>query len=245
MTTIFSLHQPHLRAKLIGISLIAIGLLLFLFPSSLTLKIAFSAILIGVFIICMITERSIPQHLSNAHIEGNLETVRAITRELNLTGNAMFLPKSAILNEERLFIPLHNSPIHIPDVDDRFVFSTGLNGESLGVSLPPSGLKLLQEIEPDADFEHTALENVEEKLQTFVGLNLVKSIALKHQQETWQLVVEAPMLCSHNQELCKQFPCPTCSAALTALTRSARQTILIQDVAQNGKKTIFNVKLGE
>ena len=195
--------------------------------------------------IFLITERSIPKKISDAQIEGNMDVIRAITRELNLMGNATFLPKTPLLTEERIFIPLHNTNNKIPEIDDTVVFSTGTDGKSLGISLPPSGLTLLQEIEPEADFTHTELESAEEKLQTFVGFNLLPSIALKKKDDTWKLELEKTLTCDNNTSLCRQYPCPICSAALTAVTRAAKQPILIQDTTHNGKKVTFHLKIGE
>jgi hypothetical protein len=215
------------------------------YATSLSIKIGFTAILIGLFMIFLITERTIPKKISDAQIEGNMDVIRAITRELNLTGNATFLPKTPLLNEERVFITLQNTNNKIPEVDDTFVFSTGTDGKSLGISLPPSGLKLLKEIEPEADFTHTDLESVEEKLQTFVGFNLLKSITLKKRDNTWMLELEKTHVCTNDTALCRQYPCPTCSAALTAVTRAAKQKILVQDTTHNGKKVTFHLKIGE
>jgi hypothetical protein len=193
----------------------------------------------------LITEKTIPKKISDAQIEGNMNVIRAITRELNLTGNAMFLPKSPLLTQERIFIPLHNTNNTIPQVDDTFVFSTGTDGKSLGIALPPAGLPLLQEIEPEADFTHTDLENVEEKLQTFVGFNLLRSITLKKRDETWQLELEKTQICDNDTAQCRQYPCPTCSAALTVVTRAAKQPIRVHDTTHNGKKVTFHLKIGE
>jgi len=195
--------------------------------------------------IFLITEKSIPKKISDAQIKGNMNVIRAITRELNLTGNATFLPQTPLLTQERIFIPLNNTNTTIPEVDDTFVFSTGTDGKSLGISIPPSGLPLLQEIEPDADFTHADLESAEEKLQTFVGFNLLKSIALKKKEDTWKLELEKTTICTNDTSSCLQYPCPTCSAALTAVTRAAKQHILVQDTTHNGKKVTFHLKIGE
>jgi hypothetical protein len=240
----FRLQQPHFRAKLIGALLIIVGIVLFFFPTSLNIKLAFTSILIGLFMIFMITERSIPQNISDAQIQGNLDAIRTITRELNLAGNATFLPKSDLLTEERIFIPLQTRDTVLPEVDDTFVFSTGADGKSIGISVPPSGLQLLRELETEADFEHTSLDGVEEKLQTFVGFNLLKSISLQHREESWKLALEKPLFCTNNTLLCRQFPCPTCSAALTALARSSKQHVFVREITQDGKKTTFHLNIG-
>jgi len=98
----FLMRQPHVKAKIIGIILIAIGIVFLLNSTSLYIKIGFASILIGIFMIFMITERSIPKKISDAQIEGNLGLVKSITKELNLAGNAVFIPKSDILTEERI-----------------------------------------------------------------------------------------------------------------------------------------------
>ena len=245
MKKYLQLQQPHIRAKIVGLILVVIGTVFLFNPNPLNQKIAFTSILIGIFMIFMITERSIPKKISDAQIAGNIETVRNITRELNLTGNAIFLPKSDILTEERIFIPLHNSKIKRPDVDDESVFSTGAGGDSLGISIPPSGLKLLDEVEKNIIFENTEIDNVEEKLQVFIGLNLLKSIALKKRGNIWILELEKPIFCIHDEKLCRQFPCPTCSAALTAVTRAAKQKISITNTTNEKEKITFHLKIGE
>jgi hypothetical protein len=241
----FQIQQPHIRAKIIGVPLIILGIVSLAYATSLSIKIGFTSILIGLFMIFLITEKSIPKKISDAQIEGNMDVIRAITRELNLTGNAMFLPKSPLLTQERIFIPLHNTNNTIPQVDDTFVFSTGTDGKSLGIALPPAGLTLLQEIEPEVDFTHTDLENIEEKLQSFVGFNLLRSITLKKRDEAWQLELEKTQICNNDTARCGQYPCPTCSAALTAVTRAAKQPIRVYDTTHNGKKVTFHLRIGE
>ena len=241
-----SLHQPHVKAKIIGVILIAIGIAFLLYdPGELHLKIGFASILIGIFMVFMITERSVPKTISDAQIEGNLDAVKSITKELNLAGNAVFVPKSHILSQERLFIPLTTTDIKLPEIDDDLVFSTGGDGKSLGIAIPPSGLKLLQEIQGETDFENTGLEGVEEKLQTFVGMNLLKSVSFKKGEDGWKLELEKPLFCVNDETLCKQYPCPTCSAVLSAITQASKQKIWIHDAINNGKKTTFHLKLGD
>lgn len=245
MKIYFSINQPHIRAKIIGIILIIIGIVFLFNPIPLYIKIGFTSILIGIFMIFMITEKSIPKRISDAHIEGNLDVVKKITGELNLTGNAVFLPKSDILTEERIFIPLNKTDIKLPEIDDDFVFSTGMDGRSLGISIPPSGLKLLKEIEKEGDFENTEIENIEEKLQTFVGMNILRSVMFKKRQDGWKLELEKPIFCTNDHKLCKQYPCPTCSAVITSITQASKEKIWITDTTYNGKKITFHLRLGD
>ena len=162
------LHQPHMKAKILGIALILCGTILLIPLSTFFIKLGFAAILIGVFMIIMITEKTIPENISNTQIKGNINSIKQITNQLNLKGNAVFIPKSNILSEERVFIPLQNGNISLPQIDNEFVFATGSDGTSLGLALPPSGLNLLHEIEKETSFNDTDISNIEEKLQSFV-----------------------------------------------------------------------------
>lgn len=237
------LNQPHIKAKIIGLILISIGIFSLLNPIQFFIKIGFASILIGIFIIFMITERSIPEKISHAQIDGNQNVIKKILKELNLTGNAIFIPKSDILREERIFIPLNNSEVSIPEIDDDFVFSTGNDGKSLGISIPPSGLKLLQEIEKETDFENTGNDEIEEKLQSFVGMNLLKSVSFKKDRDKWKLELEKPIICTDDPYICSKNPCPACSAVISAITKASKKQIYIEDVIHNGKKMEFHINM--
>lgn len=145
-----SLNQPYIITKIIGIILITIGLVFFLEPTSLNIKIGFSSILIGILIIFITTQKSISQQISNIEIKGNINAVKKLIRELDLRGNAVFISKTGNLTEERIFIPPNNSAIiQIPAIDNENVLLTGVDDRNLGISIPPSGLQLLNEIEKE------------------------------------------------------------------------------------------------
>ena len=238
-------HQPYYRAKIIGATLIIIGITLFTNPTTFFIKLAFASILIGIFMILLITEQTIPKKISDAQIEGNLPFIKKMTKELKLNGNAIFLPKSQILNEERIYIPVEKSTdTYIPYIDDEIVFSKDPHGNILGISVPPSGLNLLKEIENEASFQDSNLENIEEKLQTFIGMNILKSITLKKLPECYILEIEHYSPCEIQQPTCSQYPCSACSAILTAITQAAKQKIHILDEKRDGTKTIFHLKIG-
>ena len=234
-----------MRAKIIGILLITLGVTLIFLNTSLYIKLGFASILIGLLTIFMITEKTLPKHISEAQIKGNMDTIKNITKNLNLTGKAMFLPTNSIRSEERIFIPLNENNRETPDIDNDLVFSTGADGKSLGIAVPPSGLELLREIEKQVDFKDITLDQVEEPLQAFVGMDLLKSVTLKKTENKWDLEIEKPFFCPKDPTLCNQYPCPTCSAILTAITRGAKQKVIIHDTEHNGKKVTFHLKIGE
>jgi len=239
-----SFTQSYIRARILGIILIVIGVIFLINPTSLNIKIGFVSIFTGIFMIFMITEKSILEKISDAQVEVNLDTVKKILKDFNLKGNAVFLPKSDILPEERILIPPNESGIiKIPNVAHNTVFLTGADGENLGMLVPPAGLKLLKEIDKEGNFENAGIENIEERLQIFVGMNLLKSVSLKKLQNGWYLVVEKPLFCSNGPNLHRQFPCPTCSAIITAITRSLNQKLRIYRTTQNGEKIAFHLNI--
>lgn len=238
-----SIYKSHIGTKIIGMILIGMGIVFLSNPISLNLKIGFASILIGVFMIFMITKKSIPQQISDGQLEGNINAVEKIIRDLHIDGNAVFLPKTTTLTEERILLPPNNLDIiQVPDIDNDDVFLTGGNGKNLGIAIPPSGLKLLKEIEKEADFENTKMKDMEEKLQKFVGMDITKSLALKQNKSGWILELGKPQFCPKDKNLCRQYPCPTCSAILTAITRSSdgsNHKLWIKDIKHNGKKMTF------
>jgi len=239
------LTQPHIRAKILGTTLLVTSIILFLYQTELTIKLGFATLLIGLFMIVMITEHTIPQHLSIAQITGNLNAVQKITENLNLTGNAIFLPKNQLRTQERIFIPLNNQTTHLPQIDDDLVFATGADGTSLGIAIPPSGLPLLNELNTETNFDTTDFDTIEEKLQTFVGHDLIKSIKLTTQQNHHTLTLDTPLGATTNSTLAAQYPSPTTSAILTAITRAAKQPLKITNMTIQDTHHIYHFTLGE
>lgn len=244
-----SLKQPNITSRIIGIILIIIGLGFFIGysfnPTLLYLKIGFASIIIGAFVILILSEQSFPKKTSDAKIEGNIDAVKKFIGEFQLDGNAIFLTKSDNLSEERVFIPPNKTGIiKISTIDNNHVFMTGSDGRNLGILIPPSGLKLLNEIEKYEDFKNADMRNIEEKLQKFVGMNLLKSISFKREESGWRLELERPIFCPNDEKLCRQYPCPTCSAVLTAIARASNsidKKLWINNTTNNGTKIRFYI----
>ncbi len=231
--------QPQMKAKLLGIPLIIVGIALIFLANDAFQILGFSSILIGLFMIVMITEKTVPALISNAQITGYTDAVHQIIQQLNLRGKAVFLPKNGIRTEERVFIPLQDSELNLPQIDNDIVFATGTDGTSIGISLPPSGLSILKEVEKEVLFDETTIENLEEKLQVFVGKDVLKSISLKQKDGQWTISLEKPLYCTKNELLCNQYPCPSCSAILTAISKATHHKIHIENTLHQGKKTTF------
>ena len=92
-------------------------------------------------------------------------------------------------------------------------------------------------------FNNITIENLEEKLQLFVGINLLKSISFKIQKNGWDLEIENLTSNKNNQNFYNQYPCPTSSAAITMITRVLNKKIRIYNTTNNGKKIIYHLNL--
>lgn len=193
--------------------------------------------------IFIITEKSIPKKISDTLSEVNIDTINKLIKELNLQGNAIFLPKSDKLTEERIFIPPNKTGIvKIPEIKDNNIIHTTPNGMTIGISIPPAGLKLINEIQKDKSFKNTTIENLEDKLQILVGMNLIKSIFFKKQKNGWDLEIEN-FTSKNNQNLNNQYPDPISSAVITMITRKSNKKIRIYNTSYNGKKIKYHLNL--
>jgi len=173
-----------------------------------------------------------------------MDTINNIIKELELNGNAIFLPKTNNFPEERIFIPSNKSGIiRIPNVENNKIIYIESDGANLGISVPPSGLKLIREIEKDLAIERIPPEHLGEKLQIFVALNLLKSVNFKKRQYGWDLEIEKLDTYNNGHKNSNQYPCPVCSAIITLITRSLNEKIRIYGSSYNGKKIIFHLNM--
>ena len=192
-----------------------------------------------------ISQRYIPAATSDAKVKGGIKSIYRIIIQLGLKGNCVFIPKSKQLNEERIFIPPnHEGNIKIPKITDDTSILKDRNGSCIGLLLPPSGLDLLDEIDKEKDFENTSLKNIESNLKKFIGIDLYKSISLSKILNGYKLELEVdnPDFCFKNRRLCRQYPCPICSAVLTAISRSTISTekrLWVKDVHHKGSMVVF------
>ena len=162
-------NQPNIFIKIAGLVLMILGLIIIINPEPLNLKLGFSSIIIGIFMIVIISEESENKKTDYCY-KGNAKIIIRILEDLEINGNAIFIPKSNQITEEKILIPPNKEgTIKIPEIKNNDLFLKGNNNENLGIVLPPSGLELLNNIEKEVKFENTEIGNIEEKLQIFVS----------------------------------------------------------------------------
>jgi hypothetical protein len=231
--------------QIFGITLTIIGIILFINPTDLQIKISVGLIILGTFMIVMTSGNYVPKNTSDSKIKGNMIPIYKLIIQLKLKGNAVFIPISKNLKEERIFIsPNEKGNIKIPEISNEKVLLYNKKGEILGVSLPPSGLALLDEIDKEKDFDKNNLKHIEMNLKKFVGIDLIKSVSLMKTLVGYKLeiILNNPDFCFKNQRLCRQYPCPTCSAVLTAISRSTVSTqkrLWIKNIQRKGNTVVY------
>ena len=237
--------------NIIGVTFIIIGIAFLLGQTPLNMKIGFSSILIGLIIILLIgSERNIPSEISESMIKPNLDLIKRMIKVFNLNGNAIFLLKNNSFSKDRILIPPNKTGIiKIPAINPNdFLLTNDKNGKNLGISLPPSGLELLKKIGENKYFKNISIENIDEKLQKFVEIGLLKSVSFKHCKDKFRLEIEKPLFCPHDKTLCQQYPCPTCSALLILISHvidMSKKTLWINKVIYTNGKIIFHLNIIE
>jgi len=74
-------------------------------------------------------------------------------------------------------------------------------------------------------------------------MDVVKSISFQKKKDYWNLEVNKPEFCTNDLSFCKKYPCPTCSAVISAITKASGKKILINNAVNNGNKTTFHLKM--
>lgn len=76
LKTHFSMKQPHTHSNIIGIILVIVGIVFLFNPTYLNLKISFTMIFIGCFLVAMISKKNIPKRISDSQIRRNIDSIK-------------------------------------------------------------------------------------------------------------------------------------------------------------------------
>ena len=117
----------QVRVKLTGLLFIVVGIALILSrDESVFQKIGFGALFIGIYLIFVISENSIPKILFDSQMLSNMELLSSIINDQNLEGNGIYIPAGKNLTKERVFVPVFYDQercSHI--IDDETLFIKG------------------------------------------------------------------------------------------------------------------------
>ena len=62
---------------------------------------------------------------------------------------------------------------------------------------------------------------------------------------SYKIIIKKLVFCRENQNLCQQYPCPICSAAIIAIVHATKKTVKIIDAKIEGEKVTFYLKIEE
>lgn len=262
-----ALRSPPIRAKLLGLFFIVIGIYLILFKKDpLYQKIGFGAVFIGAFTFLIITEKTTPKKLNDAQMISNMELIHSIANSLNLKGNGVYIPSGTQLSKERVFIPiLEKEKNNIPALDGNMVFITVKTAEDLtphnktipaqNVVLIPPGLELLEAYEKEMGIkiEDIDIDELKRYLQVMIyGLDLINDLSIEREGEKF---IKVKIKHSAYKDICdkvtkdmgnvyKQTGCPICSSILCAVTRALGKKVRIHRVDIEDREINYLLRIG-
>jgi len=206
------------------------------------------AAFLGIYAAAMSTERYVKAEALAAGCSSVLDNLNRIMTELNVNGNAVYLPAS-YAGEPRIFIPAKEGSGSIPDLRGDPTFLTGTTSSQLGLLISPLGHRLCQLLESELK---AGLESLEPGAVASMvppllsqGLGLAASVDLD----------EEGMTCSIRSSVCSdqyrsglraamRVGCPVASCMIEALARSENAAIRILSLAYDAQTDTAQIRLG-
>lgn len=208
------------------------------------LRAGFGTLLVGLLAIFLFSFKTVPLELSTSFLRTQGRNVGRLLDSLNLEGNGIYVPKGGRLTEDRVYIPLEKNPMPLPDLARETVFNVGTTGPSLGVSLLPLGLDLVDRVEKDSgmSFREDTLADGEEALERLgKGTGIYKGIKMRIKGDTVELGISHGRLKETCDAIWDEHPkmhskigCPGCSAVLCATARIMKSPLRIREVENTG-----------
>lgn len=219
------------------------------------INLGFGGVFIGVFSIFVLTERAIPVDVAQRQALSAVRMTNELVTNLNLRGNAAYIPAKFALTREKVLIPATDGSLSLPIMTDDLVFSLGADRSTLGIFLTPPGLDLLDGYEKDLEVSNkdVGLEALEGNLQIAkLGLGLVKDFKMKQRGDETILRVEhrafydaCRTVRGTMPDVCRQAGCPICSAFLTGIARATGNIVKVVSVENSTDSIQFHLKLIE
>jgi hypothetical protein len=156
------------------------------------------------------------------------ELLRKMVSDLDLEGNAVYIPPYENLPEGGTFIPLREDfSLSLGRLDEETVFLTNVGSErEMGLSIRPTGLELLRKFEEhlEGSLEGSGPAEVESVAGSVLrALDLAKGVYIEEGDGGFRVVVRPDFSC--DPEGCEQVACPVCSSVLLALSKATGQLI--------------------
>jgi len=219
------------------------------------INLGFGALFIGIFTLFVLTEKALPAEIAQRQMLSQAKMVHELVSNLNLEGNAAYIPAKFALTREKVLIPASDASLALPIMTDDLVFSLGADKATLGIFLTPTGLDLLDGFERDLGVSNkdVGLEALEGNMQIAkLGVGLLKDFKIKEREGEVILRVEHSAFydaCRTARatipDVCSQVACPVCSSLLTGIARATGKIVKVTAVEKETDRIQFHMKLVE
>jgi len=219
------------------------------------INLGFGGLFIGLFTVFVLTERALPAEITQRQMLSHARMTTELVSNLNLKGNAAYIPAKFALTKEKVMIPASDGDLALPIMTDDLVFSLGSDRATLGIFLTPSGLDLLDGFERDLQVSNkdVGLEALEGNMQIAkLGLGLVKDFKIKQRGDDTILRIEhssfydaCKTMRATSPDVCRQVACPICSAFLTGIARATGSIARVSSVENATDRIQFHIQLTE
>lgn len=211
-----------------------------------------SSIFLGLFGMVMLGERSISIVPAEAEMISQARISRQMLRGLNLSGNAVFVPRNATLDTERVFIPSGGNDLRLPEaISEDLVFSPGKDGSAPGALLIPPGADLLRicERESERSFDGIGAEALEGELQILKhGFGILRDFHIKERDGKLVMRIEhsglgdaCALIRAELPDTCRQLSCPACSCVLSGIAKALGRPIAVEEVKNTEPQVVFHL----
>ena len=224
-----------------------------LYPSEPVMsRAALSGVFIGVFLLFSTVRYRMPETVSSAVMASSAASLSSVMQGLELKGTGIFVPRTAALRTDKVFVPLHTGPLAIKRAlltEDRVFLTQGFTKDyGAFVNAPGSGVLALCEQEAQTSFSRIGAPMMCSAIKILEGLDLVSSVDADYDEGAGTLKVTVTHgahdgmckdLRAERPDLCLQACCPVCATILSAFARSEDRPLQIyESVREAGRVRI-------
>ncbi len=240
-----------------SISILLVGIIALLYgmenSSDRVVNLGIGAILLSLVIYALRGGIFVEKHFVRALVAPILDDMRSLVRDLNVEGNAVFIPPYENLPEGGLFIPFYKDfSLDLRKLSNgaTLLSKTG-NEREMGILLHPIGLELVKLFEDHMEekFGVGDISRVESVVSSVLSYaNLIDNIKIV--RDSSELIIsiihKKESICNHDTT-CSKIPCPICSSVIESLSREIGEILAIDRIKVGGsdREVMITLKVVE
>jgi len=189
----------------------------------------FAFALIGTFSLFLHSENLLPSAYVLSLARTGSMNIQRMTEAMNLSGKGTYIPPAGRLMDDRVFVPMDDRDLPLPQPSDGTVLNAGDLGPALGAFFVPPGKDLLDRLESDAgrSFSKAGTDEAQDYLEILTkGSGLIARIEHRTNADTVDIRIRHSRLSVPCDELWEAHPgfhaqvgCAGCSLVLVAAAR--------------------------